>query len=181
MNKKIDVEKTINLILEQEGTEKGIQLIRDIINSIAKKKRRTKKRTNTYDSIAREIYQFMACEKYSRANAIYKLSVDKDISESTVNNHLTKFDKLAKENDYMNFGYFVTLQIISENCKSSNTCDGNLCNEQNFNIVEEFGYKFDISDDNAIAYYLKYNLDKNKLSNKKWSNSKESKYNIFNI
>ena len=174
--KKINVEESLRLILEQEGEEKGIQLVRDIINNIAKKKRRTKKRTNTYDSIAREIYNLMACEEYSRTNAIYKLSTSNDISESTINNHLTKFDKLAKENDYMNFAYYVYFYILSEIAKNSILLDEN----KRYDMIKEFGYKYDISDDNAIAYYLKYNLEKKKLSYKKWTNSEESKYNISN-
>ena len=179
MKTKINIEETIKLILEQEGTDNGIQLIRDIINSIAKKKRRTKRRTNTFDSIAREIYHHMCCDNYSRVNAIYKVSIDMDISESTINNHLTKFDKLAKENDYMNFGYFSYCKILLEMANGSVVPDTNICNEEKINIIKELGYKFDITDDNAVAYYLKYNIDVKKIKNKNWINSKESRYNTL--
>jgi len=167
MDKKINVEETIKAIIEQEGDD-GIQLIRDIVNSITKGKRRKKIRVNTFDSISNEVYSLMFFQNYNRSRAIYKISLAKDIAESTINNHLRSFNKEAKEVDYLNFGSAIN-DIIKDNTRiSSNYYMHYYANEESPELYEavEYGKKFNFSDTYSEALCLKYLIDIKKKENR---------------
>lgn len=152
MNKNINVENTINAILQQEGQESGIKLIRDILNNIAKGMRRKKIRVNTFDSIASGIYFLMAKEGYSRARAIDRIEEERSITSSTINNHLRTFNKKAKEIDYMNFGYCAE-GYAYKNYSGFGEFD---------DYIIMFGDKFNFSQKESLAYFFKFKIDEKK-------------------
>jgi hypothetical protein len=171
---KINIENTIKEVLEQEGQEKGIQIIRDIVNSIAKNKRKTKIRVNTFDSIAMEVYSLMYEEKYSRSRAIDKVSFDKDLAVSSINNHLTKFNNIAKEDDYMNFGYFLNIEI--DKMRYYEFPDPDEIEYDKLQCLVKFSNKYNVDIESAKVYNVKYKLDIRKKENKNFLHDYESKY-----
>lgn len=169
MEKKINIEKTIKAILEQEGQQEGINKIRNILNSISKNNRKKTIRVNTFDFIAYEVYDLMFNNSYSRTRAIDKIADDKNLSSSTVNNHLNKFSKQASEDDYMNFGANVDTRSKFSDIYSNDII--RLLWE-----ATSFGEIFYISEEASKAYYLKYRLDKKKKENRNFIKDKDSKY-----
>lgn len=167
MDKKIDVEQTIKAIIEQEGKEKGISLIRNIVNSIAKGQRKKKKRVNSYDSIAFEVYNLMFNDGYSRTRAIDKISLDKDLALSTVNNHLNNFSKQAKQDDYLNFGKAIDEIIRANENQNSNYYNYYYSTGELPGLYESiiYGKEFNFIDIYSQALYLKYSLDIKKKEN----------------
>lgn len=163
MNTKINVEQTIKDILEQEGQEEGIQLIRDIVNNISKNKRRTKPRVNTFDSVAKKVYELMYKDEYSRTRAITKISKEENLAESTINNHLRKFNQRARDDDYINFGYvldfFVGL-LPFQNVEPEIVKRGS-----DYGLPKEF----------SLGYYYKFQIDSRKKGCEFKENTK-SKY-----
>ena len=151
MNDKINVEKTIRAILEQEGQEKGINLIREIVNNIAKNRRRKKTRGNTYDSIALEVYSLIYNKEFMRERAIEKVSEDKSIALSTVKNHLSTFDNKAKKDNYMNFGYWTEYNF-------NNTDYGKFREIDDESIIKE-AIKKEFTGREGLSYYLKYKIE----------------------
>ena len=145
-NNKINVEQTIKAIIEQEGKENGIQLIRKIVNSIAKNKRKQNIRVNTYDSIAYKVYELMYDSNYSRIRAMEKIETEKGISLSTINNHLRTFNKLAKEDNYLDFGKAVD-EIASQFIRSDT--------EFKISKAIEYGEDINFTEYTSVAFYYK--------------------------
>jgi phosphoenolpyruvate carboxylase len=147
----INVKETINKILEQEGKQKGIQLIRTILKNINKKERSKQIRVNNYEEISKLVYELIFDRGYSRSRAIEQVANIQRISESTVNNHLTKFNREAREKDYMSIGAWV------------NEC----LKEEHFNhYIEDKISEWNVDKEIAMIYHKKFLKDIKKKENK---------------
>lgn len=171
MNKKINIEETIKAILDQEGKQEGTKLIRDILNKIAKSSRvPISKKNHTFVKVAKRVYELMFTNKIIRARAIEIVENEFNISLNTIKNHLTTFDKLAKESNYISIIKHAH-EIFSIELKNSTKNKPNI-NDLNYiggngyiyskNIIHylpTYAERIERDEDLIIAYYYKYKLD----------------------
>lgn len=89
-------------------TEKfGIEVIEKYIKLYKKKQRNLMKHHNTKEDVAYDVYKLMFEEKYDRTKAINEISIKRNITISTINNHLNSFNQEAKKKNFYTLGWIV--------------------------------------------------------------------------
>ena len=94
-------------VLEKITKEYGIEVIKDFVKNYDKTLRKQSTRINYYDEIAKQVYELVIGQHYSKTRAIDKIALENNINAHTVRNHCAKFDKEAKEFDFYSFGSLI--------------------------------------------------------------------------
>jgi uncharacterized protein YbcC (UPF0753/DUF2309 family) len=94
-------------LLEVVTEEFGMEVIEKYIKLYKKRQRKTMKHHNTKEGVAYDVYKLMFEEKYDRTKAINEISIKRNITISTINNHLNSFNQEAKKKNFYTLGWIV--------------------------------------------------------------------------
>jgi hypothetical protein len=94
-------------ILDSVVKNFGFKVIKTYMELHRKEEWKKRKRVNTKEEVAYDVYKIMFNEKCSRKNAIHIVGDKRKIKEKTINNHLNNFNREAKNNNFYTFGWFI--------------------------------------------------------------------------
>jgi hypothetical protein len=106
MNNDVIIKNDYNSTLDEIVKVHGIEAIREYVKDYNKKSRKKQKKGNTYLEVAKDVYQLMMNQDYDKTRAIEQIAIIRNSSSNTVRNNCAKFDKIAKEYDYVSFSTF---------------------------------------------------------------------------
>ena len=167
------IKETPNETLELIVKTHGIRIIKDFVKNYNKKARKKKTtRQHEYDEIAIRVYQLIMNEDYGVEKAYERIADEcGDITQGTVKNHYTKFNDIAKEEDYYSFGAIVE-EFIHDNGYVGYEEDEALRNIASLNEIDY---------ETAKIYYFKYHKDKKDKKSKKIKTINYEKFKRFEI
>jgi len=156
--------------LDEVVKEFGIDVIKEYVKDYHRQERRKQKKHNTMEEVAYEVYKLMYEDGYSRTRAIEKVADDRHVSPHTIRNHLQRFDKQAKENNFYTFGWILDNILahsydMSIKAHSFKSVIKKLANINNIDmvVIETYLYKYaTLLPQNKAKYRV--NLKKLKLT-----------------
>jgi len=126
-------------ILNAIAKEHGIEYIKKFLNTYNKAQRKKQKKINSYDEIAKEVYNLVLNNDYSKTRAMDEIADRRNIKAYTVRNHCSKFDKEIREFDFYSFGVLVNEQRAFHGVSLK---DLSRINNIDYDLAEIFYYKY---------------------------------------